>query len=77
MVELESHFLSEKLKKGRSQSQQPLCLPDSSQSLAGIACRAAGKSGKNFPVASKCAEKPSQQGVSDSHSLLELSDLGH
>ena len=35
---------------------------------------ATGKSGKNFPAASKFAGKPFQQGILDSHSLLEFSD---
>ena len=52
--------------------QQPFLLPESAQTLAGIAFRAAGKSGNNFPAASKFAGKPFQQGVSDSHSLLEF-----
>ena len=55
--------------------QQPFSLPESAQTLAGIAFRAAGKSVKNFPAASKFAGKPFQQGVSDSHSLLEFSDM--
>ena len=43
--------------------------------MAGIAFgSAAGKSGNNFPAASKFAGKPFQQGISDSHSLLELSE---
>ena len=42
--------------------------------LAGIALRSAGKSVKNFPAASKLAGKLFQQGISDSHSLLECSD---
>ena len=54
--------------------QQPFSLPENAQTLAGIASRAAGKSGKNFPAASKFAGKPFQQGISDSHSLLELSE---
>ena len=35
--------------------QQPFSLPESAQTLAGIACRAAGNSAKNFPAASKLA----------------------
>ena len=54
--------------------QQPFSLPENAQTLAGIAFRAAGKSVKNFPAASKFAGKPFQQGISDSHSLLEFSD---
>ena len=58
--------------------QQPFSLPESAQTLAGIAFRAAGKSGNHFPAASKFAGKPFQQGISDSHSLLEFSDMkGH
>ena len=49
-------------------------LPESAQTLAGIAFRAAGKSGNNFPAASKFAGKPFQQGISDRNSLLEFSD---
>ena len=60
--------------KARPIFQQPFSLPESAQTLAGIACRAAGKSGKNFPAASKFAGKPFQQGISDSHSLLEFSE---
>ena len=53
--------------------QQPFSLPESAQTLAGIAFRAAGKSGNHFPAASKFAGKPFQQRISDSHSLLEFS----
>ena len=56
--------------------QQPFSLPESAQTLAGIAFRAAGKSGNRFPAASKFAGKPFQQGISDSHSLLEFSENG-
>ena len=59
--------------------QQPFCLPESAQTSAGIAFRAAGKSvrnfGFNFPAASKFARKLFQQGISGSHSLLESSEL--
>ena len=55
--------------------QQPLSLPENAQTLAGIACHAAGKSVKNFPAASKFARKPFQQGISGSHSLLEFSEI--
>ena len=49
-------------------------LAGSAQTLAGIASRAAGKSQKNFPaVPQMCAGKPFQQGIPDSHSLLEFS----
>ena len=61
--------------KARPIFQQPFSLPESAQSLAGTAFRAAGKSGKNFPAAPKIAGKPFQQGISDSHSLLEFSDV--
>ena len=54
--------------------QQPFSLPDNAQTLAGIAFRAAGKSVKNFPAGSKFAGKLFQQGISDSHSLLEFSE---
>ena len=54
--------------------QQPFSLPESAQTLAGIAFRAAGKSANHFPAASKFAGKPFQQGISDSHSLLEISE---
>ena len=54
--------------------QQPFSLPENAQTLAGIAFRAAGKSAKNFPAASKIAGELFQQGISDSHSLLEFSD---
>ena len=49
-------------------------LPESAQTLAAIALRAAGKSETHFPAASKFAGKPFQQGISDSHSLLEFSE---
>ena len=49
--------------------QQPFSLPENAQTLAGIASRAAGKSVKNFQ---KFAGKLFQQGISDSHSLLEF-----
>ena len=55
--------------------QQPFSLPESAQTLAGIAFRAAGKSVRNFPAASKFARKLFQQGISDSHSLLEFSEI--
>ena len=45
------------------------------QALAGIAFHAAGKSANDFPAASKFARKLFQQGISDSHSLLEFSDF--
>ena len=61
--------------KARPIFQQPFSFPDSAQTLAGIAFRAAGTSGKNFPAASKIAGKPLQQGISDSHGLLEFSDF--
>ena len=60
--------------KARPIFQQPLCLPEIAQILAGIACRAARELGKNIPPASKFAGKRFQQGTSDSHSLLEFSD---
>ena len=55
--------------------QQLFSLPESAQTLAGIACRAAGESVRNFPAASKFARKLFQQGISDSHSLLEFSEI--
>ena len=54
--------------------QQPLSLPESAQTLAGIASRAARRSGKNFPAASRFAGKRFQQGILDSHSPLESSE---
>ena len=54
--------------------QQPFSLPESAQTLAGIAFRAAGRSENHFPAASKFAGNPFQQGISDSHSLLEFSE---
>ena len=69
-----SHIKSEELKKAVAVSkekiqqhslpqarpilQQPFSLPESAQTLAGIAFRAAGKSGNHFPAASKFAGKP-------------------
>ena len=46
--------------------QQPFSLPESAQTLAGMAFRAAGKPGNHFPAASKFAGKPFQQRISDS-----------
>ena len=51
--------------------QQRFFLPENAQTLAGMASRA----GKNFPAASRFARKPFQQGISDSHSLLEFSEV--
>ena len=62
--------------KARPIFQQPFSLPENAQTLAGIAFRAAGKSVKNFPAASKFAGKLLQQAISDSHSLLEFSETG-
>ena len=42
----------------RKQAQQPLSLPESAQTLAGIAFRTAGKSSKKYSAASKFARKP-------------------
>ena len=56
--------------------QQPFSLPESARTLAGIAFRAARKSVRTFPAASKFARKLFQQGISDSHSLLVLLFLG-
>ena len=42
--------------------QQPFSLPESAQTLAGIAFRAAGKSQNHFPAASKFAEKTFPEG---------------
>ena len=56
--------------------QQPFSLPERAQTLAGIASRAAGESGKNFPAASAFADKtlpaknfiqPQPSRVSDKH----------
>ena len=49
-------------------------LAGNAQTLAGIAFRAAEKSGTHFPAASKFAGKLFQQRISDSQSLLEFSD---
>ena len=54
--------------------QQPFSLPENAQTLAGTAFRAAGKSVRNFLAALKFAGKLFQQGISDSHSLLEFSE---
>ena len=43
--------------------QQPFSLPESAQTLAGIAFRAAGKSGNHFPAASKFAENLSSREI--------------
>ena len=55
--------------------QQPSSLPEIAQTLAGIAFCAAGKLVNDFPAASKLVGKLFHQGISDSHSLLELSDF--
>ena len=65
---------SSSVPEGGVDFQQPFSLPESARTLAGIAFQAAGKSGNHFPAASKFAGKPFQQGISDSHSLLEFSD---
>ena len=54
--------------------QQPFSLLESAQTLAGIAFEIAGNQGRICPAASKFAGKPFQQGISDSHSLLEFSE---
>ena len=54
--------------------QQTFSLPENAQTLAGIAFGAARKSVKNFPAALTFAGKLFQQGISDSHSLLEFSE---
>ena len=46
-------------------SSSRFSLPESAQTLAGIAFRAAGKSVRNFPAASKFARKLFQQGLLD------------
>ena len=61
--------------KARPIFQQPFSLPESAQTLAGMALCAAGNSGNHFPAASKFARKLFQQGISESQSLLEFSDL--
>ena len=61
-------------RRGRFSSSH-VSLPENAQTLAGIALRAAGKSGNTFPAASKFAGKLFQQRISDSHSLLEFSEL--
>ena len=57
------------VREGRVSFPAAKNLPESAQTLAGIACPAARKSGKTFAVASKFAGRPFQQGISDSHSL--------
>ena len=66
---------SSSIPAGAANFPAAVSLPESVQTLAGIALHAAGKSGNHFPAASKFAGKPSQQGISDSHSLLEFSDF--
>ena len=61
--------------EGGADFQQPFSLPENAQTLAGIAFRAAGKSVRNFRAALKFARKRFQQGISDSHSLLEFSEF--
>ena len=58
--------------KARPIFQQAFSLPESAQTLAGTAFRAAGILGENSPAASKFAGKPFQQGISDSHSPVLL-----
>ena len=64
----------------KSEGRADFCsqtLLGSAQTFAAIACRAARKSGNNFPTALKFAGQPFQQGISDSHSLLEFSAFLH
>ena len=62
--------------KARPIFQQLFSLPESAQTLPGIAFRAAGKSGKNFQQRRNLPENLFQQGISDSYSLFEFSDQG-
>ena len=69
------HYISEELKEAVAVSEEKsssvpagaanfpaaVSLPESAQTLAGIAFRAAGKSENHFPAASKFAGKPFQQ----------------
>ena len=73
-VAVSEEKIQQRSRRPRPIFQQPFSLPESAQTLAGIAFRAAGRSGKNFPAASKFAGKPFQQGISESHSLLDLTD---
>ena len=66
---------SRSIPEGGADFPATIFLAGSAQTLAGIAFRAAGKSGRNFPVAPKFAGKSFQQGISNSHSFLEFSDL--
>ena len=55
--------------------QQPFPLSENAQALAGTACCAAAESrGQIFQQRRNC-RKPFQQGISDSHRLLEFSDV--
>ena len=67
---------SSSVPEGGADFPAAISLPENAQTLAGIAFRAAGKSVKNFPAASKFAGKLFQQGISDSHCLPEFSDIG-
>ena len=65
---------SRSVPEGGADFPADIFLAGNAQTLAGIAFRVAGKSANNFPAASKFAGKLFQQGISDSHSLLEFSD---
>ena len=65
--------IQESCQGGGSSSHCP-CWTLSAQTLARMASRAAGKSGNNFPAASKFAGHPFRQGISD-HILLGFSEL--
>ena len=66
---------SRSIPEGKADFPAKFSLPENVQTLAGIAFCAAGKSVKNFPAASKVAGELFQQGILDSHSLLEFPDL--
>ena len=66
-------FQERSRRRGRFSSSNFPSLPENAQTLAVIAFRDAGKWCEEFPAASKFAGKLFQQGISDSHSLLEVS----
>ena len=66
---------SRSVPEGGADFPEAFSLPENAKTLAGMAFHAAGKSVKNLPAASKFAGKLFQQGISDSHSLLEFSEM--
>ena len=66
---------SRSVSEGGADFPAAVSLPENAQTSAGVASGAAGKSTKNVPAAPNFAGKLFQQGISDSHSLLEFSEM--